>query len=71
MRAAIFELQSSFFSNLSFKKLTHNDVMAKLATELKSVIVTERLMSPSNMAVQKLEGAPPGLEPKSKSPSFS
>jgi hypothetical protein len=45
--------------------------MAKLAIELSSVIVTERLISPSNIAVQKFDGAPPGLEPSSKSPSFS
>ena len=51
--------------------LTHNDVIAKLATELRSVIVTDRLMSPSNIAVQKLEGAPPGLDPRSKRPNFS
>jgi hypothetical protein len=51
--------------------ITHNEVIAKLATELRRVMVTERLMSPSNMAVQKLEGAPPGLEPRSRSPSFS
>ena len=51
--------------------LTHSDVIAKLATELSRVIVTDKLMSPSNMAVQKLDGAPPGLEPRSRSPSLS
>lgn len=33
-----------------------------------AVMVMERLMSPLNMSVQKLELVPPGLQPNVKSP---
>ena len=49
----------------------HNDVIPKLAMELTRVIVTERFTSPPNIAVQKFEGAPPGLAPSNISPSCS
>ena len=48
-----------------------NEVIPKLATELTSVIVTDRLTSPSNIAVQKLDAAPPGHAPSNISPSCS
>ena len=48
-----------------------NDVMPKLAIELTNVIVTERLTSPSNIAVQKFDAAPPGHDPSNINPSCS
>ena len=48
-----------------------NEVMAKAATLEKNVMVTERLMSPPSMAVQKLEPTPPGQQPSSRRPSLS
>ena len=38
---------------------THNEVIAKAATLEKNVIVTDKFMSPPNMAVQKFDPTPP------------
>ena len=49
----------------------HNDVIPKLATELINVIVTDRLTSPLNIAVQKFDAAPPGQDPINIKPNCS
>ena len=48
-----------------------NEVIANAATLEKNVMVTERLISPPSMAVQKLEPTPPGQQPSSSRPSLS
>ena len=50
---------------------TQSEVIPKLEMELINVIVIERLTSPSNIEVQKLDAFPPGADPARISPSFS
>ena len=49
----------------------HNDVIPKLAIELTKVMATERFTSPSNIAVQKFDAAPPGHDPSKIRPNCS